>query len=267
MKFSNSGYCLCCEQSTTFECDGPNFRDDYKCTICGCLPRERALMRVIDQMYPAWREAAIHESSPMIARGASARLMRDCPGYIGSQYFADVPPGEISQGWRCEDLEMLSFASGSLDLQITQDVLEHVFDPRRVFREIARTLRPGGMHIFTTPLVNKGRPTQIAARRTKDGTVVHLIPPEYHGNPASPEGSLVTYRWGYDIVESIDRSTGLPTRIVIQDMLDLGIRADLIEVLVTVTPFATESLADRGRMWLLDRRRHRPRASPRGRDC
>ena len=130
----------------------------------------------------------------------------------------------------------MTFADASVDLHVTQDVLEHIFDPAATFKEIARTLRSGGMHIFTVPLVNKERPTEVCAKLGADGTVEHLREPEYHGNPVSDKGSLVTHRWGYDICEFIFRSSGLFTEMVYLDSLEHGIRADYIEVLVTRKP-------------------------------
>jgi SAM-dependent methyltransferase len=137
-------------------------------------------------------------------------------------------------GIRCENLEHLSFGDESFDLHLTQDVFEHLFDPAAAFREIARTLRPGGAHVFTTPLVRKNEPTRFCASLGPDGTVIHLMePPEYHSNPLSPEGSLVTVTWGYDITNFIFETSGLFTEIVFLDMLEFGIRAEYIEVLIT----------------------------------
>jgi len=137
-------------------------------------------------------------------------------------------------GIRCENLERLTFPDESVDLHITQDVFEHLFDHAAAFREIARTLRPGGAHVFTTPLVRKNEPTQFRAALAPDGTVVHLIePPEYHRNPISSEGSLVTVDWGYDIANFIFKTSGLFTEIVFLDILECGIRAEYIEVLIT----------------------------------
>jgi SAM-dependent methyltransferase len=145
-----------------------------------------------------------------------------------------VPAGESVNGVRCENLEKLSFDDKSIDLHVTQDVFEHLFDPAAAFREIARTLRPGGAHVFTTPLENKGAATEFCARRTPDGTIVQLIEPaEYHGNPVSSAGSLLTVRWGYDITQYIFDATGLTTEFLVLDNLELGIRAELIEVLIT----------------------------------
>jgi len=66
--------------------------------------------------------------------------------------------------FRCENLEALTFANESIDLHITQDVMEHVFHPSKVFKEIARTLKLGGAHIFTVPIVNKHMPSILRAR-------------------------------------------------------------------------------------------------------
>jgi SAM-dependent methyltransferase len=169
----------------------------------------------------------------VLGRGANRRLTKEAPAYITSQYCADVAPGEIVNGIRCENLERLSFGDESFDLHITQDVFEHLFDPAAAFREVARTLRPGGGHVFTTPLVRKNEPTRFCASLASDGTVVHLIePPEYHGNPVSREGSLVTVNWGYDITSFIFETSGLFTEIIFLDILEYGIRAAYIEVLI-----------------------------------
>ncbi|MEO6873292.1 MAG: class I SAM-dependent methyltransferase [Opitutaceae bacterium] len=191
-------------------------------------------MWTIETFFPAWREAMIHESSPG-GRGASVRLAKECQGYCASQYFQGITCGTLVDGVRCENLEALSFPNDSVDLHVTQDVFEHIFDPDVAFREIARTLRPGGVHIFTTPLVEKSKPS-LRCALLSDGKVVHFRTPEYHGNPVSSDGSLVTMRWGYDICDRIFQVTGLFTQIVYIDALELGIRAEYIEVLVTRKP-------------------------------
>lgn len=235
MEFTNEGHCPCCENTVRFEARNAWLRDYYVCPSCGSIPRERALMWTLANFFPAWRSLQIHESSP-VCRGASARLRTEGQHYVPSQYFPEVPPGREHSGMRCENLEHLSFPAENLDLHVTQDVMEHIFDPAAAFREVARTLRPGGAHVFTTPLVNKDRPSECRARLRANGSVEHLHPPEYHGNPVSADGSLVTMHWGYDITDYIATACGLHTTIVHLDDLSHGIRAEYIEVLVTRKP-------------------------------
>lgn len=232
--FQVSGHCPICDKDVDFVARDSWFRDHFVCTNCGSIPRERALMVVIDWYFPRWRESVIHESSP-VQRGASLRLSNECSQYIPSQCFPDHMQGTMVGKMRCENLESLSFSDESIDLHITQDVLEHVFHPTRVFREIARTLKPGGMHICTVPIVNKGKPSKLRAR-IENGKICYLEPEQYHGNPVGDGRSLVTVDWGFDICMKIFESSGLFAHIVYIDDLSKGIRAEYIEVLVTIKP-------------------------------
>lgn len=162
------------------------------------------------------------------------RLSQECSQYIPSQFFSDRERGSITGRLRCENLEALTFADESIDLHVTQDVLEHVFHPSKVFSEIARTLKPGGAHIFTVPIVNKHKPSALRARVDDGGQISYIEPPIYHGNPISDKGSLVTVDWGFDICRYIFNSCGLFTHIFQIDDLSKGIRAEYIEVLITV---------------------------------
>jgi SAM-dependent methyltransferase len=184
---------------------------------------------------PNWRNIIVHESSPS-NQGASSRLASECSTYIPSQYYPDLEAGSIIDNYRVENLESLSFKDESIDLHVTQDVLEHVFNPSNVFREIARTLKPGGMHICTVPLVNKNNPSKRRAHMI-NGQVFHLEPESYHGNPVGDGKVLVIMDWGYDICKYIFDSSGLFTQLIYMDDLTKGIRAEYIEVLVTMKPF------------------------------
>ncbi|MCD4747885.1 MAG: glycoside hydrolase family 99-like domain-containing protein [Thermoanaerobaculales bacterium] len=230
--FEHQGFCCVCDSETLFTSKDDWFRDHLVCSACRSIPRERVLMHAVETYFPNWRELAIHESSP-VQRAASLKLAT-APGYVASQLDPATPPGQLSpNGYLSQDLENLTFDDASFDLVITQDVLEHVFDLDQVLREIARTLKPGGAHIFTTPMVNKVRPTAQRAKREADGTVTHLAEPEYHGNPVDPGGSLVTWYFGFDLADRILEVSGLTPTIVDIDRIDLGIRAELNEVMVT----------------------------------
>ena len=231
--FSNEGLCPVCVKNVTFTASDSWFRDHYVCDSCGSIPRERALMRVIESFYPAWQDLTIHETSPG-GRGASIRLANKCINYIPSQYFLDTAGGAFKSGIRCENLEALSFADSSVDLHISQDVLEHIFNPELAFKEIARTLRPGGAHICTVPIVNKHKPTHRRASMDTNGRITYHEDAQYHGNPVDAKGSLVTFDWGFDICRKIHQVSGMFTHLVQIDDLSNGIRAEYIDVLVSI---------------------------------
>ncbi len=234
----SQGHCTTCDQEVAFVAKNAWLRDHFLCSKCGSIPRERALMQVVEQFYPNWRDVIIHETSPG-NRGASVRLAKECKTYIPSQFFPDHKLGGVYNGMRCENLEALTFDDESVDLHISQDVMEHVFHPAKVFQEIARTLKPGGAHIFTVPLVNKMKASRIRAKISENGSIVHIEQPVYHGNPIDSQGSLVTMDWGYDIVKYIFDATKLFTYTLYIDDISKGIRAEYIEVLVTVKPHVT----------------------------
>lgn len=62
----------------------------------------------------------------------------------------------------CGRGEELPFADGSFDLIVCIWVLEHLRDPEIVFREVRRTLNPGGHFLFLTP--NLRHPLMVANR-------------------------------------------------------------------------------------------------------
>lgn len=233
--FAVDGSCPCCGATSGFVATDSWLRDSFRCRRCGSIPRQRALMLVIDRLFPGWQRMEIHESSPS-GGGASDRLRREAPGYLPTQFFPGHPPGAVVSGFRNEDLAHQTFADGSFDLVVTQDVMEHVYAPAAVFVEIARTLRPGGAHVFSVPLVNKHRPSEVWAVRGSDGAPRFLDTPEFHGNPVDPGGAPVTMHWGLDIVEHIRAATGLDTEIHTLDELAHGVRAEYNEILVTRKP-------------------------------
>jgi Methyltransferase domain len=231
----NRGRCPTCTREVIFVARDPWLRDHYICSSCGSIPRERALMWAIETYFPLWGNLTIHESSPA-SRGASLRLQRECGHYIPSQFYPGKKLGSYVKGVRCENLEALTFADESIDLHVTQDVMEHIVRPSQAFAEIERTLKPGGAHIFTVPLVNKQNPSKQRAKINEAGEVIHLAPPIYHGNPVSHDGALVTVDWGYDICEYIFAASGLFTLLLYIDDTSKGIRAEYIDVLITIKP-------------------------------
>jgi SAM-dependent methyltransferase len=228
------GHCPVCSREVVFVALTAWLRDSYQCLRCGSIPRQRALMEVLGRVVPQWPALRIHESSPDGA--SSQRIARDCAGYDASQYWPDLPPGAQRDGVRCEDVTSLTFADASLDVFVTQDVFEHVLDAERGFAEIARVLRPGGVHVFTVPWC-WWQPTLVRARGGPGG-IEHLEPPEYHANPVDPAGSLVVTEWGWDLPEVIWRHAAMTTTAhAIRDPRQ-GIVGAFREVMVSRKPAA-----------------------------
>ncbi len=224
----NDGYCCICEQPTRFEATDAWLRDSYRCKKCGTIPRQRALVEVLNAVLPDWRRLSLHESSPSIPF-----LARKCQQYSYSFFFEDVEPGGLHPGGsRCENLEQLTFADTSFDLFITQDVLEHVFNPDIALREIMRVLRPGGAHVFTTPR-HKIPESNRRARLAPDGKVEFILEPQYHGNPIDAKGSLVTWDYGIDFDTLVARWSGYLTSCYVIRDRSRGIDGEFMDVWVT----------------------------------
>ncbi|MBS4753329.1 methyltransferase domain-containing protein [Nocardioides sp. zg-ZUI104] len=125
--------------------------------------------------------------------------MGTAPGYSSSQYLDGVPPGSVVDGVRCEDLARLTFDDASIDILVTQDVLEHVMEPDRVLSETRRVLRSGGVHLATFPWYPELERSRVRASLSSTGEVVHHAPPEYHRSPVGDGSALVTIDWGADL--------------------------------------------------------------------
>lgn len=189
-------------------------------------------MRILESQYPGWRVLSVFESSPS-PRGASVKLQRECNNYLSAFYFQGKESGSMVDCYRNENLEDLTFENESFDLVVTQDVMEHLYQPEKAFKEIARVLRPGGAHIFTVPLVNKHKPSEKWAIQGHNDEPVFLKTPEFHGNPIDPNGSPVTMHWGFDITHFIAEACEMESEIFHLEDLDYGISGSFCEVIVS----------------------------------
>ncbi|MDP4285484.1 MAG: class I SAM-dependent methyltransferase [Bacteroidota bacterium] len=227
----NKGFCTVCEQHVTFYEFAPWLRDNYKCSNCNSIPRNRALVNALNIFYPNWKNSTLHESSP--GGPLSFYLSKNAKGYSSSHFFEDIPRGAHSGDFRSEDLSALTFEDESLDIFITSDVFEHVMEPEKAFKEIARVLKKGGAHIFTMPWYPKYEKS-IQRAKIENNEIIFLLEPIYHGNPISEKGSLVTYDWGRDFVNYIYKSSGLYTTIYLVKDRSLGLEAEFLEVFISV---------------------------------
>lgn len=212
--YFHPGVCPVCEAPTFFFRPfpyTPGMREYYRCLWCRSLPRYRAFNLVLQRCFPDWPNLAIHESSP--GGAMSKKLGRLCKNYVASDYYPDMMRGRYCGQSRNEDLQHQTFPDATFDLVVTMDVLEHLPFPEQALREIARTLKPGGAHLFSVPC-DFTADTVVRASLSSSGEVIHLQPPVYHGNPIDAKGSLVFRDWGRDLTETILSACGMETEVV-----------------------------------------------------
>jgi len=108
------------------------------------------------------------------------------------------------------------FDDNQFDAYISCDVLEHVPDLSAAVHEAYRILKPGGRFFGTVPLKLDDPKGEVRAR-LEAGEVIHLMEPEYHGNPARPEeGSLVFTLPSWDLLELFKEAGFSDAGIVLQ---------------------------------------------------
>jgi len=142
--------------------------------------------------WPKDPHIAILESS---ARGSYPVMLADKFDYFATEY----DPGEIARGTRPRrfaDFQALHYADATFDVVIASDVFEHVRDDAAGYREIFRTLKPGGTLILTVPYTHE-QPVTVRRVDTSGERDVLLMEAEYHGGG----GHTLTYRnYGRDLL-------------------------------------------------------------------
>jgi SAM-dependent methyltransferase len=225
--FVTHGYCHCCRSEVDFEGRLWWLRDHFMCTRCGSIPRQRHLMHVLDRLLPDWTSREVHESSP-----SAPYLAQLCSAYSSSQWLPGVAMGAVVEGIRCENLEAMTFPDGAFDVFVTQDVMEHVFDPGRAASEVMRVLRPGGLHVFTAPKHAGLGLSRARARIDGAGQVEYLDEALYHGNPVGDGRALVTWDYGADFEHLLNEWSGYPVATYVTRDRGLGLDGEYLEVFV-----------------------------------
>jgi SAM-dependent methyltransferase len=226
LNISNDGFCHTCRKNSKFESNDAWLRDNYFCLKCGSVPRQRHIQWILDKYFPGWEGLNIHESSP-----SNSFIAQYSSCYSSSQFLANIPFGETAGGIRCESLEQLTYGDNTFDIFVTQDVLEHVFNPDVAVREIVRVLKAGGIHIFTAPKhmsVKESYPRAIVG----EGGVVYLRDEQYHGNPVGDGRSLVTWDYGSDFECLLTTWSGCPLVTYVTRDRSVGLDGEYLEVFV-----------------------------------
>ena len=182
---------------------GVNFRERLECPVCHLNTRQRFMAHLVREAVAGLAHTPriyLYEQVTPFFHWARASLAGEV---LGSEYLGhDVAGGAVIQGVRHEDALALSFGNASLDLIVSQDVMEHVPEIEPAIAEAARVLRPGGRFYFSVPF-DPASDTTVQRAKLIDGDVVHREEPVFHGNPVSPEGSLVFFDHGWDLIDRL----------------------------------------------------------------
>ena len=215
-EFHVPGWCAKCEREVDFLVDHqytktsePNWRERLVCPSCGLNNRLRLSLHFLKQFAGLSQDSQIYvteQTTPFYS------VLKASYGNVyGSEYLRDGTPrgGVNARGLRHEDITALSFRDRSFDFIATFDVLEHVPDFKRGIEECARCLKPDGGFLITVPFNLNSETTLIRARVLSDGSIEHLLPAQYHGDPLSAEGVLCYQTFGWDLLTLL-AETGFP---------------------------------------------------------
>lgn len=203
------GYSVTAEEQVGFTIDRNlklpdgtyNLRETVNCPKTGFNTRMRAAVHAV-KYFEKDRAASIYiaeQKTPLFKY-----LESYYADVTGSEYLGDMVPlgSRNAEGLRNEDATQLTFADDSFDVALSFEVLEHIPDYRKALHETRRVLRQGGRFYFTAPFVPSWQETIVRAK-IESGEIVHILEPEYHGDPVRAEGILCFQHFGWDIVDSL----------------------------------------------------------------
>lgn len=179
------------------------YREALSCMTSTMNARMRAAIQYMNEFMSVDCDCSVYMTEQVTP--LFERMSMRFPNLVGSEFLPDEPLGSIKDGIRCEDLSRLTFSDEQFDLVMSFDVLEHVPDYHSALREISRVLKPGGTLLMTAPITLKSYISTVRARIIDDGTLVHICPPEYHGNPLGPP-SLCFTSFGFDLIDDMRKS-------------------------------------------------------------
>ena len=191
--FVVDAYCIVCDGPRSFFVDyqyggnrealRPNFRERLICPTCDLNSRMRACIHLLERNLSLPSSAMIYATEQVTPLFAA--LKKRFSHIIGSEFlndgtaFGDMNNKEI----RSEDMTCLTFPSGKFDAVLSFECLEHIPNYQAALAECRRVLKPGGMLLLTAPFRLDAAATLTRAMVNSDGTIRHIEPAEYHGDP------------------------------------------------------------------------------------
>ena len=154
-----------------------NQREGNRCRNCGMSRRVRMLLWSIRRRCPPGPELQILHLNQT---NALAPALQNLGSVTETVHRPDRPPGSQVDGRINQDMSRLTFKDNSFDLAVHSETLEHLPDYDRALDEVRRVLKPGGIQVYTIPLLFS-RPTRQRMALDASGRLVSRLPPSFHG--------------------------------------------------------------------------------------
>jgi SAM-dependent methyltransferase len=212
--FAVRGACAVCRGPTEFQVGYghcfelpsgarvPNWREQLLCPGCGLNNRMRAAFQFLEERVDRAGALYLTEQVTPLFRAVSARFGQA----VGSEFLRDgTRPGAVNTaGLRHEDLTALAFPDRSFVCIGCFEVLEHIPDHRPALQQLFRCLAPGGTLLVTVPFALDRVEHVERAKLRPDGSVEHLLPAEYHGDPLDEAGVLCFRHFGWNLLPELE---------------------------------------------------------------
>lgn len=183
-----------------------NWRERLVCPITHLNNRLRCSIHLIDYELGIYPESQVYISeqvTPMFTF-----LQKRYKNLTGSEYLGhDLAPGTFVNNTRHEDMTSLSFEKESFDHYLSFECFEHIPAFKDAVREAARVLKKNGVFFGSFPFDVNSATNTIRAYVDETGKTVHILEPEYHGDPVSEQGILCYTVFGWEFLDQF-RSAG-----------------------------------------------------------
>jgi SAM-dependent methyltransferase len=158
--------CPICGYAGPFAPYGSPPRLDARCPGCGSLERHRLVALALE------RRGLLSAGMRLLHFAAEAPLRRviapRVASYETAEFRAATKPTHVL------NIEAIALPDESFDVVVCNHVLEHV-DDRKALSEMRRILRPGGLAVLTTPVVEGWAETyENPAVTTAEGRTLHF---------------------------------------------------------------------------------------------
>jgi SAM-dependent methyltransferase len=219
-----NGFCACCGSVQSMEVSARHgfigsdgsvnlaLSEALVCPSCRINSRMRFACELLNVEISNTAEKRIYltEKKTHLFRALERREI-NC---LGSEWLgADKTPGETYDGIEHQDVHKLTYASGSFDVSMCLDVMEHIDNPLGAMSELYRVTKPGGLCIVTFPFYCDRDQTVIRSSIASNGEIEYHLPAEYHGNPLGG-GALVFRELSWDFIEAVRNLLGSAVRHV-----------------------------------------------------